>query len=350
MNVIGVELAVCGLCLGVVFEGAGQNTQADKRQFEAIKAQAQNGDAQAQFALGTFYSFGTGVSRDLAKALKWHRKAAEQGLAQAQLRVAYEYDNGLGVKADPIEAAKWVRRAAEQGLAEAQFELGRCYAEARGVGENPEEAAQWYRKAADQNFAPAEYELGNCYFNGYGVTKDISNAVTWTGKAAEQGYGPAENSYGMYYAKGRGVAQDYVQAYKWLNLAAAQANQDNTEAKINLSMAERAMTPEQITEAQKLARDFKSATRPIEKISGSNQPENSIAEGGRSGTINIKADDESCEIYADGAFVGNAPAKLKLEPGMHVIVVKKAGFKEYRRELKLTQGAELSLRAALERE
>ena len=51
----------------------------------------------------------------------------------------------------------------------------------------------------------------------------------------------------------------------------------------------------------------------------------------------------------DGAFVGNSPAKLKLSEGKHVVEVRKPGFKVYRRELQVSAGSELSLRAALDK-
>lgn len=66
------------------------------------------------------------------------------------------------------------------------------------------------------------------------------------------------------------------------------------------------------------------------------------------GTVKVDADDEFCEIYVDARFVGNAPAALVLKEGAHTIVVKKAGCKEYRRELYMNSGAQLTLRAVLE--
>lgn len=348
MNLIRISQVLLVLWVGLVSQAAGQSLQVERRQFDAIKAQAEKGDAQAQLSLGTLYATGTGVSRDLAKAAKWHRKAAEQGLTQAQLRLAYEYANGIGLKPDPIEAAKWFHRAAEQGSAEARFELGRCYAQGEGVGENPVEAAKWYRRAAEQNFAPAQHALGECYFEGYGVTKDVPEGVGWIRKAAEQGYAPAENSYGMCYAKGKGVTQDYLQAYKWFNLASAQGGDHNTDAKINLSMAERAMTPEQIAQGQKLALGFRphaSDAGPISQRSEGPAP----ATVDRTGTVNVKSDDDRSNVFVDGAFVGNPPTKLKLEPGKHVVIVSKEGYKEYRRELQVLSGSDLTLRVILER-
>jgi TPR repeat protein len=358
MNVRGLSLAILVLWAGPAFRAPGQTTAADKKQFDYSKAQAERGDAQAQLTLGSLYASGVGVNKDLTKAAKWHRKAAEQGLARAQLRVAVDYANGVGVKPDRVEAVTWLRRAADQGLAEAQFELGACYATGDGIAENPVEAVKWYRKAAAQNSAKAQHALGNCYFEGDGVTKDIEEGVIWTRKAAEQGLAAGEDSLGMCYAKGKGVTQDYLEAYKWFSLAAAQGDEHDTQAKIDLSMAERAMTPEQIAQGQKLAREFQahaSQDAPAAPGTDAGKKSNTASavpaiNGSNLGFLNVKADDETYDVFLDGAFVGNAPAKLKLAPGLHVIEVKKPGFKDFRKEIKITEGSELSLRAVLEKQ
>jgi hypothetical protein len=83
--------------------------------------------------------------------------------------------------------------------------------------------------------------------------------MIWFRRAAEQGHAVAKLFLGVIYAEGRSVPQDYVRARMWFSLAAAQGEQ---RAVKTLEMAERKMTPARITEAQKLARDWKPATRP----------------------------------------------------------------------------------------
>jgi TPR repeat protein len=56
------------------------------------------------------------------------------------------------------------------------------------------------------------------------------------------------------YALGHGVPQDLVQAHMWLSLAAAASKVDAARAAIQLLAN---MTPAQIAEAQKLAREWK---------------------------------------------------------------------------------------------
>ena len=84
--------------------------------------------------------------------------------------------------------------------------------------------------------------------------------MIWFRKAAEQDHAVAKLFLGVIYAEGQGVPQDYVRAYMWFNLAAAQGEQ---KAARFLDMAAQRMTPAQIAEAQRLARDWKPTTQPL---------------------------------------------------------------------------------------
>jgi TPR repeat protein len=323
-----------------------QPNDSDRKAFEAVQAKAEKGDAEAQLQLASFYTDGIGVARDLTKAAKWHRKAADQGLARAQLEVGLDYAAGTGVKSDYTESSRWLQKAAEQGLAEAQLRLGFLYTKGDGVKQWPVQAARCFRKAAEQGLAAAQFELGKCYFEATGVAKDIEEAVAWTRKSAYQGYAAGQYRLGLCYLNGEGVTKDYVQAYEWLNLAAAQGAEGSDYSKMDLAKVERLLTPEQIAEGQHFARQFKPGNPPPE-TSSTGSPSFS---GAKLGIVNVRGDDETSEVFADGAFVGNVPAKLKLAEGLHVIEVKKSGFKDYRRELRVTEGSDLNLRVALEKQ
>ena len=67
---------------------------------------AEQGNADAQFELGSMYDRGKGVPKDYKEAVKWYRLAAEQGKAPAQYNMGVLYDNGEGVPKDYKEAAK----------------------------------------------------------------------------------------------------------------------------------------------------------------------------------------------------------------------------------------------------
>ena len=92
------------------------------------------------------------------------------------------------------------------------------------------------------------------YDNGLGVPQDYTDALEWYRMAAEQGFDKAQNNLGFMYDNGLGVPQDYVQAHLWYNLAAAQGFDLAWE---NREKVTNKMTPAQLAEAQRLAREWK---------------------------------------------------------------------------------------------
>jgi len=154
---------------------------------------------------------------------------------------------------DYATALKEWRPVAEQGDMESQWAMGDLYRFGWGVPQDDGEAVRWYRLAADQGLAGAQYNLGVMYKRGQGVTQDDAEAARWYRLAAVQGHTTAQNNLGILYGKGRGVLQDYVQAHMWASLAAAQNQELATKLRAALAND---MTPEQIAEAQRLAREW----------------------------------------------------------------------------------------------
>ena len=185
------------------------------------------------------------------------RQRAEQGDAFAQYNLGIMHRTGQGVPQDAVEALKWLNLAADQGAASAQSSLGDMYSLGEGVPEDDVEGARWYRLAADQGWAGAQSNLGAMYRNGEGVPQDYVEALRLYRLAADQGNVFGQHNLGYMYTNGVGVPQDYVEAHKWANLAAARATGDDREqiAEFLDSLA-KLMTPAQLAEAQRLAKDW----------------------------------------------------------------------------------------------
>jgi hypothetical protein len=124
------------------------------------------------------------------------------------------------------------------------------------VGAGPclaDDTLDTWRARAEQGDARAQFNLGLMYDTGEGVPQDDAEAVRWYRLAADQGDATAQYNLGLMYANGQGVPQDYVAAHMWLNLAAAQGNANASESR---DIVANRMTPEQIAEAQRLAREW----------------------------------------------------------------------------------------------
>ncbi len=116
-----------------------------------------------------------------------------------------------------------------------------------------------YRKAAEKGVAKAQHSLGLMYERGEGVPQDYAKAVKWYRKAAEQGHAEAQGNLGLMYVGGLCVPQDYVQAHMWLDLAASifSPGEDRDLAVEYRDIVAEKITPTQISEAEKLAREWK---------------------------------------------------------------------------------------------
>ena len=93
-----------------------------------------------------------------------------------------------------------------------------CLSSIQGSAQVSDQEVMQFRKAAEQGEADAQYNLGVCYYNG------------------------------------DGVPQDEVLAYMWYDLASANGLKRAERKKGQL---EKRLTRQQITEAQKLSREWK---------------------------------------------------------------------------------------------
>jgi len=180
--------------------------------------------------------------------------------AQATVK-ADQFDEGIaayeaGNFQKALELFKLV--AAEEGDPSAQGILGVMYANGQGMPQDYREAAKWYRKSAVQGYDIAQHNLGYMYDKGLGVPQDYTEAIKWYRKAAEQGHGSSQYNLGLMFVNGQGVPQDYVQAHKWFNLSASRSKgKPHEEAVLFRKHIQKIMTPAQLAQAQKLAREWK---------------------------------------------------------------------------------------------
>lgn len=222
---------------------------------EELTELAEQGDADAQFDLGSHYLHGEFVEPDVEKALYYWVLAAKQGNVDALCELGEHYfyrDNstmhyqtavdywkkaashgslkahyylsqcyflGNGVSEDYHKAIEHCRIPAEKGIAEAQYLLGEYYR----VGLNDlNMAAQWNDKSAKQGFHKAQHNLAIRYHK----MRNYEKAAEWFEKAANQGYMYSQYSLGDAYLYGEGVEQNAKLAQKWFQLAAMQGHKD----------------------------------------------------------------------------------------------------------------------------
>jgi len=146
------------------------------------------------------------------------------------------------------------KQSAEQGIAMSQYYLGQMYRNGDGVSKNLQEAINWYRKAAEQGNALAQYNLGWIYDSGEGVPQNLNEAIKWYDKAAKQGDKYAPFNLGVMYYTGSGVQKDFVKTHFWFDVGILNGN---LKAKKWRDKIAKRMSPEQITEAQRLIDEWR---------------------------------------------------------------------------------------------
>ncbi|SFT43610.1 hypothetical protein SAMN05444141_101540 [Pseudovibrio denitrificans] len=155
--------------------------------------------------------------------------------------------------------ANCINLANKTGDKKLQFQLAIAYLSGTGVPEDRAKAAVWLRKAASQGLADAQYILARMHYFGDGVPQDYAKAAEWYRKVALQGDSAAQYLLARMHYDGDGVPQDYITAYMWVNMAAASGDQIPKDLRDEILQQ---LTPEQVTEGQKMTRGWLAAYPP----------------------------------------------------------------------------------------
>lgn len=228
MRSLSVMILLVALVLLARHASASPPIDISAEELKTLHTRAAQGNADAQYNLGTLYEKGQSVPQDYATARRWYEQAAAQGNADAQgsLGILYRYRDRQGVQQDYSKARQWWDKAAAQGVLQAQNNLGLLYYNGQSVQQDYSMARQWWVKAATQGDAEAQNNLGTLYAFGRGVPQDYAKAREWYKKAAVQGFATAQSQLGWLYRGGQGVPQDDVRAYMWFNVAAPRSMGD----------------------------------------------------------------------------------------------------------------------------
>jgi TPR repeat protein len=174
----------CEDAVKVLVELGGKDEYIDNSD---LLVEAEEGNPEAQFELGSMMYFGIGLRQRPSEGLSLIQKAAVAGHPRAQVLLGYEYLFGTNVDRNEGEAIKWLWLSAQQDSAEAYYYLGACYSEAWGVARNEEQAAACLLKAAQMGNANAQYHLSQFYHEGIGLSENQEQAEAWCRAAALQG-------------------------------------------------------------------------------------------------------------------------------------------------------------------
>ena len=159
---------------------------------EQLEQLAEDGDAYAQYIIGTAYRDGGLLIPDMVKAQKLLERAAEQDLDAAQYALGKLYLSDDADVHDPAKGIYWLKRSADNGNDFAAYRLGKEYLSGKNTIKDAETAVSYLRQAADNGSAYAQYLLGKLTLMGEGVPKDPDTAYEWFAAARDNGHAYAE--------------------------------------------------------------------------------------------------------------------------------------------------------------
>lgn len=164
--------------LGIVLAASAQSDEGSTEVQDLI-AQAEKGNAVAQYELAMAYEHGVGVETSATKALEYYRLAANQGHAAAQNEVGNSF-HGQGRF---VEALPWYEKSSEGGDFWGIHNLAYLYDQGRGVVTNEEKAISLYQRAANLDNADSMWNMAMLYANGRQIPTDLHAACVWTHRA-----------------------------------------------------------------------------------------------------------------------------------------------------------------------
>jgi TPR repeat protein len=176
-----------------------------------------------------------------------------------------------------------------------------------------------YKKALKEYFLIAKdgmiakYNIGYMYEKGLGVKKDLKTAVEFYRMSANDGFAPAALLVGNAYLKGIGVKKNLREAIYYYEIAAKGGNK----------------------EAIKILNEIK------KQIINKNKANLAY--------ITVRSNVYNDKVYIDGKYVGHTKITLPLLPGIHILEVKKEGYKPYVVKLNIKPKEKKTIKAVLEK-
>ena len=214
----------------------------------------EKGEGDGAFYLGRMYETGMGAPANVAQAVQIYRAGIEKDSRAALNRLGVMHLEGIGVLQDFTEGAKLICEAADKGDVNAEFNCGTLYMDGKGLEADSAKAVSYFQKAASKDHIAASNFLGLSYLTGKGLPANETKAILEFKKTAERGNLLGMVHLGKHYAdEGEKGHRDLVLSHMYFNLAASSGH---PTAAANRDQVQTLMTNEQITKAQKRAREW----------------------------------------------------------------------------------------------
>lgn len=206
-------------------------------------------------------------------------RAADLGQPEAQFNLGYCYQTGSGVEKDMDKALEWYTQSAKQGFKDANYQLMMMYGNGSGVEKDINKAFGYAMTCSNNNDPSCMFYLVNCYKMGAGVEQDLDKMLQWASRLAKLPE-PANNinhlgyitsarlNLARMYSEGDDVEKDPYTSYQWFMIYNESKNvfsvKDQSQIMGEIKKVEALLTPQQLAAARENAE--KLLGRPLKKV------------------------------------------------------------------------------------
>ena len=204
--------AIAQYKLAKTYDDDGSEELNYERAAELYKLSADQGNSDAQNAMGSMYYYGDGVEKDYKKSVAFYKLAVKQNNKKAQFNLAEMYMAAEGVEKDEKIAIELYKKSAKQGYTEAEYSLGILYEYGDGIKQDYTKAIALYQRSAMKNNNDSLYRLGKIYKEGKIAKQDYKKTFKYYEQISEpMDYGVYEE-LAFLYDTGKGVDQNHSKA------------------------------------------------------------------------------------------------------------------------------------------
>ena len=172
--------------------------------FLEAKSEADQGDAQSQAIVATYYALGWQTTKDPALDVHYAQQSAKAGNPLGKFRLGSLLRNGDGIAKDEASGLRLQNEAAKiwsKGVDESDpftlTAIGVALFQGKVIKQHKEQAAQFYKKAADMGFAPAQFNYAMCAKDGQGIPINPDLCLAYLNKSSENGCRLANEALGQ---------------------------------------------------------------------------------------------------------------------------------------------------------
>jgi TPR repeat protein len=236
-----------------------------KKWYEASAAQ---GDYYSMFQLATAGGDLCALANKCPSGIKSAGDWLELLIKTAEPRAMKGDAEAMAIMYNAKSDLTWLEKSAEAGYAPAQWLLANRYSEGEGSFLLP-----WNRKSAEEKWLKASSEGGYPkamieYISILYQRGDMEGVRHWLEIAAKTGYQDAVSSYGAYLSHTPdkvGYPIDLIKGYALVSLLKELDGGGNVQVYVEgkLPLISEKMTPEQITEANHFAKEWKATHPPL---------------------------------------------------------------------------------------